>query len=347
MKKNLTIVLFLIFSITLIFSSVNAKDSQQAWLGITTQTVDEELADAFALSVDYGTIVNDVVADSPADKAQLTDGDVIIAFNSDKLYNYDDLLNFLEDSKPNETVILTVMRDDDTLNIDVTLGEAPKDSYKRLEYQNGNLPNFPGMPPLPNIPDMNFDFSFENSAYIGVQLTNLTNQLRTYFGVQDDIGVLVAEVEEDSPADKAGIKAGDIIIEADNNDISDYKDLKKTIAEKEEGDIVSITLMRDKNKKQFNIAVAENKNTNRPFMNAPDISMQLPHGNRGMAFFPDKLQDPSNSHKFRNEIESLKKELEQLKVELKKEDALSNKELQTELQELKKEIKTLRKRIDD
>ena len=124
-------------------------------------------------------------------------------------------------------------------------------------------------------------FSFENSAYIGVQLTNLTNQLRTYFGIQDDIGVLVAEVEKDSPADKAGIKAGDIIIEADNSDISDYRDLKETIAEKEEGDIVSITLMRDKNKKQYDIAVAENKNRNRSSINMP----QIPHGKRPMAFY--------------------------------------------------------------
>ena len=105
MKKNLTIGLLLIFSITLIFSFANAKNSQQAWLGITTQTVDEELADAFALNVNYGAIVNEVIEDSPADKAQLFEGDVIIAFNSDKVYDYNDLLDFVEDSKPNETEI--------------------------------------------------------------------------------------------------------------------------------------------------------------------------------------------------------------------------------------------------
>ncbi len=383
MKKNLTIALILIFSVTVLFSVVTAKDNTNAWLGISTQTVDDELAEAFNLDVSYGAIINEIYEDSPADKAQLLEGDVIILFNSEKVYDFDDLIDYLEDSAPNDIISLTIMRANDKMTFDVTLGEMSKRKSRRIWNNKNNIsmPSTPSMPSMPNMPDFNFNsnnggshnyhYSFGNSSYIGVSLSSLSDQLRDYFGTDEDEGILVSEVEDDSPADKAGIKAGDIIIKADDDAVADYNDLKDVISDKDEGEIIALTIIRDKRKKQIDVTVAERENRDSYTFNAPDISFNFPKGQYKNTFFSDGLHELFNSDEFQDEIKELKIELENLKFEinnemydqlnskefqremrklkkeLKSEKALMNKELKEEMSKLKKELKMLEKRIDD
>ncbi len=382
MKKNLVTGFLLIFSVTVLFTLVSAKNQQHAWIGISTETVDEDLSEAFDLNVSYGAIVNEIIQDSPADIANLAEGDIIIAFNSEKVYDYDDLIDFLEDSSPDETVTLTIMREEDKLEIDVKLDQAPTNSNGQYGNNNwgGNFPNIADIPAIPDIPDINmlknlqqfnYNYSYESSGYIGVLVTDISEQLRDYFGINDDRGVLVTEVSEDSPAEKAGIKAGDIIIEAANNDVADFNDLKESIADKAEGEIVNITLIREKKIKQIDVAVAEHTNKNKLFFKAPDISIQIPQGKRHTAFFSDDLNDFFNSDEFREEMEALKKDLQQMKFELQDEihnqynskeiqnlvkrikkeisenNSNINKELKMELEKLKKEMSELEKKLDD
>ena len=80
------------------------KSSNHAWLGVVSQSVSEELADAFDLSVDRGAIINQVLRDSPAEEAGLEEGDIILSFAGQHVGDYDDLVDMIEDHKPGAPV---------------------------------------------------------------------------------------------------------------------------------------------------------------------------------------------------------------------------------------------------
>ena len=95
-------------------------------------------------------------------------------------------------------------------------------------------------------------FAFGNNRRIGVSTTQLTKQLAEFFGVADGKGVLVTSVGNDSPAAKAGIKAGDVITAVDGEKIEDAGDLTRALGKKNEGD-VTLTIVRDKHQRSITV----------------------------------------------------------------------------------------------
>jgi hypothetical protein len=81
---------------------------------------------------------------------------------------------------------------------------------------------------------------------LGVQLTNLTRELRAHFGAPEDVGVMVSGVAADSPADKAGIRVGDIITSIDGHEVSSSSDVGRRIRRKEAGVVAEVEVLRDK-----------------------------------------------------------------------------------------------------
>lgn len=369
--------------IALVFSFALAKKGEYAWMGITTQTVDKDLSDAFNLNIDHGAIINDVYGDSPADKAGLKEDDIIISFNGNKIFDYDDLIDNLEDSKPGDKVDLTIMRDDKQMDINITLGEKPnnKDLYKF--YNTPTPPPVPGVPAPPHVFNYGnknhgyYSITPESNAYIGVELTDLTDQLKNYFGVDEDEGVLISAVEKDSPAEKAGLKAGDVIIKVDNEDVENYSEVKDIITEKDKGDEVSLVIVRNRQKKDFAVTVDEKENDDVYYFQAPDLNIKIPKMSKHYSFFSGDDDTFDNEDfreamkEYREALDELKAELDKLKVgkskmyreyyqsdefkkqmqELKEEFKNSKQEydsqLKEELDKLKQELKKLEKRIDD
>jgi membrane-associated protease RseP (regulator of RpoE activity) len=94
-------------------------------------------------------------------------------------------------------------------------------------------------------------------GYLGVRLIDLTPELREYFGVPKDAGVLVASVEAESPAGKAGLKAGDVVTAADGGRVDSPRDLSRAVRRKKAGDQVQLDVSRDRSKKQVTVTVAE------------------------------------------------------------------------------------------
>ena len=97
------------------------------------------------------------------------------------------------------------------------------------------------------------DFPFGDRRRLGVQLLPLSDQLATYFGVKD--GVLVASVETDSPAARAGLRAGDVIVTVNNRAVSDARDVSNEIGRGESA--LSLTVMRDKKEVAIKATVPE------------------------------------------------------------------------------------------
>jgi membrane-associated protease RseP (regulator of RpoE activity) len=81
-------------------------------------------------------------------------------------------------------------------------------------------------------------------AYLGVTLVDLTDELREHFGAPKDAGLLVSSVEDGSPAEKAGIRVGDIIVGIDGKDVDSSRDLRGGLREKKDGDSVRVEVLR-------------------------------------------------------------------------------------------------------
>src|SRR5687768_16423765 len=104
---------------------------------------------------------------------------------------------------------------------------------------------------------LNSEFFGGKRGYLGVALVDLTDELRELLGAPKDTGILVSSVEDASPAGKAGIRVGDIIVGVDGKDVESSGDLRRGLREKKEGDTVRVEVMRGRARQTFVTTVAE------------------------------------------------------------------------------------------
>jgi C-terminal processing protease CtpA/Prc len=168
-----------------------------------------------------------------------------------------------------------------------------------------------------DIPDMDKHFmmmGISQGTWLGIYLQPLTEQLRDYFRVKDGKGVLISEVVEDSPADEAGLKAGDVIIAVGDEDIEGQDDVVEAIREREEGEEVEIVVVRKGRKKTLTaeLTARERDMPKELFMMKPGMEKQ----HKMMM----KMMPPFGKHhnNMKGDLEELRKEMEELKMEMEK-----------------------------
>lgn len=393
MKKILTTFVMAAFVLTMLFSVGLAK-SNDAWLGVTIQTVDRELAKAFDIPSKFGVVINEIIEDSPAEKSDLKEGDVIVAIDGEKIYDSDELIDYINDMEPGDNIVILVLRDGDKVKVNVELGESSRkfrmknnfdfdfdfddndndndndehvfyfdsddDDDDAHEYRKiiklGDLHELAELKELTDMPNMffspdgnNLTWVSNNGSYIGVQLTELTDQLRSYFGVKEGRGVLISAVNEDSPAEKAGLKAGDVIISIDGDDVESYGEVKEAVTEKDEGEKVEVTVIRNNRASTFSVEVDQREDHNNLFYQykAPDISLKMPKHKSGNFTFYSDDDKHFNSDEYKEAMKAYKVELEKLKKELKKMNLKKNNDYKEAIEELRRELKELKKKLDD
>jgi len=315
-RRRLTLVSALAVAVLLLSFAAWAGEKPDAWMGIYTQTIEPDLKEAFDLDSDYGVIVKMVVADSPADEAGLRQGDIILMVDNEKLDDADDLVYYVRKHQPGDKVAVTVSRKGTEKVYEVELGKH--DMYEKAE----NL-YFKGLNMAPHSLSKSFKFHSSQYAdtYIGVSLQSLNTQLGEYFGVEEGKGALITDVADDSPAKKAGIKAGDVVISIDGEAVVDPSDVSDAVGDKEEGETIRLTVLREKNEKQFSFEVEESPDNFHSLGNfwVPDDDddiLFLP-GMKGLFqgdFHGDEMMD---FDEFEEEMEDLKEELMEMKKELK------------------------------
>ena len=248
----------------------------RSYLGVQTQEISKENFSRFGLSAVRGVGIEKVVENSPAARAGLQANDVIIRFDGEEVESISKLNRLISEVAPDHNAKLTILRGGSEREINVVMG---KREFAQFEGQGLRFENFPALPQiqaLPNIqalprtmqtvpiPPMRggdsdvFVWRGDASRQIGVGVTALTKQLSDYFGVSEGSGLLINSVRENSPAARAGLKAGDIIVEADGTDVKGQIDLIRAINAKKEGDI-SLTIVRDRNRQNIRVTPETSK----------------------------------------------------------------------------------------
>jgi len=307
-KRSIVIMILSAFIVAVVVATPGmAKKSEKAWLGVYLQDINRDIKEAMDLESKRGALIAGVVEDSPAEEAGIEEEDVIVEFDGEKVRNSSSLTGLVKKHSPGDEITLKVVREGKEKKIIVTLGKRSKEEFV-YEYDFEPLLGLKkGKSPKAHF------FSFYSGSRIGVKVQDLSEQLGEYFGVEDAEGVLITEVEEDMPAEKAGLKAGDVIVEADGDEIDDTQELREIISEKEEGDEVEIKVIRDRTPRSFDVEVEEGESWS---------SGDLKGLKKLKVLSPEKVDVPEVILKKRfsseldEEMEELREELDQLKKEL-------------------------------
>ena len=167
----------------------------RGWLGVRIQAVTPEIAEGFGLEATAGALVAAVEADSPAAKAGLKAGDVILSWNGDKVLRLKDLPRLVAFTEAGEKVKVEVWRDRDATTLEVVSGTAPEP--KQIAAKSTGSSEKAGQVAL---------------GGTGITVADLTAEHRRAFEIGEDVsGVVIVGVEADSPADREGLRRGDVI----------------------------------------------------------------------------------------------------------------------------------------
>ena len=192
---------------------------RRGWLGLMIQKVTPELAESFGLDQKKGALVAEVEKDSPADKAGIQRGDVIIQLDNKQINEYTDLSRYAGLTSPGTKVELELIRDGKHKKIKVKLGEFTKDGKS--------------------------SDSFSEEKYFGMTLQNITPELAKLFNTSETKGLLVTDVEPESNANEAGIRKGDIIVEADKQSVDNISEFQKIIQSSKKKSTILLLINRD------------------------------------------------------------------------------------------------------
>jgi membrane-associated protease RseP (regulator of RpoE activity) len=256
------------------------------YLGVMTVGITNENFSKFGLKEARGVGIEKVMENSPASQAGLQNGDVILRFDGEEVKSVAKLSRMIGEVSPDQKIKLTILRGGSEQEIIATMGKRSPMTFERM-MPMGSFPAIPNPPPsagefklndefFKNLPPGEFPgtgaiaFNFFGGRKIGVVAEPLTKQLGETMGVADGTGLLLMEVRENSAAVKAGLKAGDIIIDVDGTAVSDSMQLVRAINAKKEGD-VEITVIRDKNRQKVRVTPEHSKEGDTPtfFQTAP------------------------------------------------------------------------------
>ena len=289
---------------------------QGAYLGVDVQDITKDRLPALKLKEERGAEVTMVDQDGPAGKAGLKEGDVVMSFNGEKVESAEALKRMIHETPPGRTVPLVVSRNGQTMNFNAQLADRRElaRSMNVITAPHVVIPPMPPMPPIHvEVPEVHV-WTTSSTPRVGISIEPLTPQLGDFFGAPNGQGVLVRSVEKGSPADQAGLKAGDVIVKVGGERITDSGDWRMTLREKTGA--VPFTIMRDKREQTVNVKIPERRSAN----------------NSDVYFNFDSDQFASNMKDFEKGMKEWQKEWEKNGKEWQKEWDRNSKEWEKEFQ---------------
>jgi serine protease Do len=251
-----------------------------SYLGVDIADVTSDRLSALKLSKEQGVEVTMVDQDAPAGKAGLKEHDVILTMNGTTIESGAQLRRMIHETPAGRVIALGISRDGQPLTIKAQLAERGK-------FGAGTTPksfhfDMPAMPTLPVMPEMDFPVSVvvvHSALRSGLMVENLTPQLGDYFGTKEGHGVLVRSVEKGSRADKAGFRAGDVIVRVDKDPVHDSSDFSHSLQTHRSGGPINIGIIRDKREQTLTLTLPERKQSGELFgdedFDFPDIDAKI------------------------------------------------------------------------
>jgi serine protease Do len=194
---------------------------ERGWLGVHIQNVTSDLAEAFELQSPVGVLVTDVAEDSPAEEAGLRAKDVIVGFDGRAVKNAAELSTAVAGTSPGTRVTLEVIRDGETIEIDVELDKLGSIAQTSSEGES----------------------SYED---LGFSLTDIDEGVARQFDLPEDIkqGVVITDVAPGSIADRTGLRAGDVVLNVDREPVASVGDIQGIIDDAGPGDNTLLYILR-------------------------------------------------------------------------------------------------------
>lgn len=228
-------------------------NENRSYLGVGVREVDAERARALKLREEYGVEVTNVEEESPAAKAGLKTGDVVLEYNGQRVEGTEQFVRFVRETPMGRTVKLLVSRSGGTLTLTPILATRKMKAPQAFSWERFEMPDIQ-IPPIPDVPMAMMSW---RSSTLGVVAESLEPQLAAFFGVKE--GVLVRSVVAGSTAEKAGFKAGDVILKVDDSKVTSPRDVTGAIRTARSGKkpSVPVAVMRDKKEVTLTVALPE------------------------------------------------------------------------------------------
>jgi serine protease Do len=222
------------------------------YLGVSLAEIDSKRGAELKLKETHGVEITRVEDGSPAEKAGLKTGDVILEYNGQRVEGMEQFGRLVRETPAGREVKLLISRNGATQSIAATVA-----TRKMKMVTAGNMRDFFSTNDMPEIhlPDMPQVFTTWRSPILGVETEALTPQLAAFFGVKD--GVLVRSVVKDTAAEKAGIKAGDVITKVDGSTVTTPNELVSALRSAHSKKSFAVDLVRDRHETSVNVTPEE------------------------------------------------------------------------------------------
>lgn len=236
-----------------------------AYLGVDTRDITADRMTDLKLKEEHGVEVTLVDQDAPAGKAGLKEHDVILNLNGSQVESVEQLRRMIHEIPPGRLVTLGISRAGQPMTVKAQLADRKKTfsmampSGKAFSFTMPAMPAMPATPLMPAMPDMDVPVSIvvvHSSARSGLMVENLTPQLGDFFGAKDGQGVLVRSVEKGSLAEKAGFRAGDVIVKVNGESIRDSGDFTHAMHGRKNSS-VNVSIIREKKEQNLSLALPE------------------------------------------------------------------------------------------
>lgn len=331
-----------------VFSSEESGTS--SYLGVDIADITTERLSALKLKEEKGVEVTMVDQDAPAGKAGLKEHDVILTMNGSPIESGAQLRRMIHETPPGRLVTLGLSRDGQPMSIKVQLAD------KHKEFAGGpkpgdihvQIPEF-HMPDI-DIPAINMVMA-TSSARSGLLVENITPQLGEFFGVKNGNGVLVRSVEKGSRAEKAGFRAGDVIVKINDQAVHDTSDFTHAVKSRH-GNSVNVGVMRDKREQNLTLSLPERKESgdlmeeesfsDEPFIQAERALEMSELQNEIAKLRPQMKLAAENSRKAARELRS---ELCQEQREIRQQTEKQRKEVQKNLEHLRRQLRRMQEEL--
>lgn len=243
----------------------SSEDSSTgSYLGVDISDVSAERLSALKLKEEKGVEVTMVDQDAPAGKAGFKEHDVILSMNGTAIESQVQLKRIIRETPPGRVVTFDISRDGQPMTLKVQLA----DRRKQYGWPGPNMKDFHVEIPAIHIPDIEVPqinvMVVRSSVRSGLMVENITPQLGEFFGVKNGNGVLIRAVEKGSRGDKAGFRAGDVIVKINDQPVHDTSDFTEEMHSRESGS-VSVSVIRDKREQNLSLELPPHKESGAVF----------------------------------------------------------------------------------